>query len=433
MAYLMDFFENVTYVIFFLYIGQVFFEFNRRHNRYIIAYIVAILLLSTGLWIFLDVIGKGIVHSVSIIIILRLFFEEKYKLLISYYVGTSIVLSILLMLIEVVLSEIIGLLPFERLEDIILLLSNICLLLAVGLMGKFLHQKYIRNLRKIEVKYWVAFILILFFDASVLLLLGDFILNVFKAERQYLTVFSYWCVVIGILLQIVLLINTLVTRNVHKDNENLAKQFLENQKEHYLYLEKRELETKKFRHDVKNHLLVLESLINNQNYDEVENYLNTLSERVGSFNNRISVNNGIADAILNKFDVTAQENGITLNVKGHFPLDCYITAYDICTVLSNLLSNAIEAETVSKGKEVKVEIKYISDKVFIVVENDYQHKLERVEDTFKSTKVDAIGHGYGLSNVTECVEKNGGHVSISTENNRFKVMIMMLNEKEEVK
>ena len=222
------------------------------------------------------------------------------------------------------------------------------------------------------------------------------------------------------------------TRNVHKENEKLAKQFLESQNEHYQYLEKREHETKKFRHDIKNHLILLENLINNQKYDEAEAYLQTINEKVSTFSNQVSVNNGIADAILNRFYIEAQEKGIALKVSGHFPMDCYITAYDICTILSNLLSNAILAETESKGKEVLVNIKYTDDKVLLTVENNYAHELDEVDGVFKTTKKDSLGHGYGLSNVKECVEKNGGNISISTENQRFKVMIMMLNENEEM-
>ena len=101
-------------------------------------------------------------------------------------------------------------------------------------------------------------------------------------------------------------------------------------------------------------------------------------------------------------------------------------------MLSNLLSNAILAEIEAEGKEVLVNIKYTDNKVLLTMENDYVHELNEVDGAFKTTKEDSIGHGYGLSNVKECVEKNGGYLSISTENHQFKVMIMMLNENEEM-
>ena len=300
------------------------------------------------------------------------------------------------------------------------------------MLGLHYKDKYGGRVRNIGAKYWALFIVTMFFDASIIIVLGSFVVDVLQVERRYIAVFFYMCIVLGLLIQLFLLINTLVTRNVHKENEKLAKHFLESQKEHYLYLEKREHETKKFRHDIKNHLLLLENIMSKGKHEDAEAYLNTINEKVSSFSNQISVNNGIAEAILNRFYTEAQEIGITLKVSGHFPLECYVTAYDICTVFSNLLSNAIRAEAEAEGKMVEVHIKYIKNKVLLIVENDYINELSEVDGIFKTTKEDSLGHGYGLSNVRECVEKNGGYLSISTDNQRFKVMIMMMNEKEEM-
>ena len=432
MEFIVNMLVDLMYVGCFLCIEMMFLTFKGNANKIVNISSIVLVILSTVSIPYINTGGKIIVHTVCMIFILFNYFHERVKTIICSYLAVTAVLAMLDMIFEIVVDELLNYLRIPSLKTFTELIAQGTLLLYVLCFRKYFVKKYHDGIKQIDIKYWFFFTVVLLFDAAIVVVFKEFVVRSMIVERDGVLLIIFICVVAGILLQLVLLINTLITRNIYRQKEILAKHFLENQKEHYLYLEKRELETKKFRHDVKNHLLILESLISNQNFEDAESYLNKLSERIGCFNNRISVNNGIADAILNKFDVMAQENGIILNVKGHFPLDCYITAYDICTVLSNLLSNAIEAEAASKGKEVKVEFKYISDKVFIVVENDYQHKLERVDDTFKSTKTDAVGHGYGLSNVTECVEKKGGYVSISTENNRFKVMIMMLNEKEEI-
>lgn len=432
MHYCIEFLINLIYFLCFLCVGQMFFRFRRRHwkNEYLL--IVLTVLIATILWYVIGTWGKGLVHVFSIVMILMLYFSESWKTIISFYFGNAVVLSVLSMLTKVVSSGVIGYLQIDVSEKQMVLVDYIILLLFIWIVGRYFSEKYPGELRKIGIKFWSFFAILLFFDAFVIVILGDFILNTLEATRKYVIVFSYWCVVIGLLVQLLLLINTLVTRNVHKENEKLAKQFLESQNEHYQYLEKREHETKKFRHDIKNHLLLLENLITTQKYDDAKHYLNTINEKVSSFSNQISVNNGIADAILNRFYTEAQEKGITLKVNGHFPLDCYITAYDICAIFSNLLSNAILAEMEAEGKEVLVNIKYTEDKILLIVENDYAHELDEVDGVFKTTKEDSVGHGYGLSNVKESVERNGGYLSISTENHRFKVMIMMLNENEEM-
>ena len=241
----------------------------------------------------------------------------------------------------------------------------------------------------------------------------------------------YVFVVTGILTQIILLLNAISTQNVYRENEALAKKYLDNQKEHYLYLEKREFETKKFRHDIRNHMFLLQSMMEKKDYENAEHYLSTLNERVNTFGNSISVNNGIADAVLNKFYHDAFEKEITLKVNGHLPLDCYVSAFDMCTILSNLLSNAIDAEYEFGGHEVDLDIRYSDTEIFLVIENDYVHELQAKEGLFKTTKQDDFEHGLGLSNVRDCVEKNEGHLLITTDNHRFKVMISLRNEQKE--
>ena len=173
----------------------------------------------------------------------------------------------------------------------------------------------------------------------------------------------------------------------------------------------------------------MSELVQNKDYDEIEKYITAINENVNKFTNYITVNNGIADAIINKFYYDAKEHDIHILVRGHFPMKCFISAYDICTILSNLLSNAITA--VSKcehRKEILVDIRYTEQEIIIVVENDYEHELKVKDNKFLSTKEDAYRHGYGLENVKECVERNQGYFSISTENHRFKVMLSIVNQ-----
>lgn len=432
MRFLLELFNTWIYFRCVLNIGELFFCFTQRKWKYKKEILGIVVFLSTIIMLYADIGLKAIIYFASVFVVLCIWFKEKTKILLCFYLGVTIVIAMLSTLFEVITMQVLLFFGIEEISYVFRVVNLLIIFICIRIVGNYFITKYASGFKSISAKYWMLFTIILIVDAVVVLLLGDFVLNVLNAERKYIAIISYWCVVIGLLIQLVLLINTLVTRNVHKENEKLAKQFLESQNEHYQYLEKREHETKKFRHDIKNHLMLLENFMNNQKYDEAEEYLKTINQKVSTFSNQISVNNGIADAILNRFYTEAKEKGITLKVSGHFPMECYITAYDICTVFSNLLSNAIRAELEAEGKEVLVNIKYTNDKVLLTVENDYVNELYEVDGVFKTTKEDSIGHGYGLSNVKECVETNGGYLSIATENHRFKVMIMMLNEKEDM-
>ena len=425
---MLELINTLLYFLCVINIGELFLNYKRKNLKDEKRWLIAIVCISAIALLYSNVLLKIITHVVSVIVVGIVWFEENWKKYWGLYFGSAAVISMLSKLFDVISTELFVFIKITKTDSFVRVINLLFILLGIRILGKYYKDKYENGIKNIGTKYWILFIVIMFFDSSVILMLGEFILETIQVGRRFISVFSYWCVVIGLLIQLVLLINTLVTRNVHKENEKLAKQFLESQNEHYQYLEKREYETKKFRHDIKNHLLLMENLLNTQKYEEAEVYLNTINEKVSTFSNQISVNNGIADAILNRFYAESQEKGIILKVSGHFPMVSYISAYDICTVFSNLLSNAIRAELEAGGKEVLVNIKYTDNKVLLTMENDYAHELYEVDGVFKTTKEDSLGHGYGLSNVKECVEKNGGYMSISTENQQFKVMIMMLNE-----
>ena len=235
--------------------------------------------------------------------------------------------------------------------------------------------------------------------------------------------FIYILSVIFMYIQIGLMIALIISRNVYREKEYLAAKYLEEQKLHYEYLENRERETKKFRHDIKSHLLIVNDLIHKKQYEECEAYLRETNVRIDRFSYKISVNNGIADAIINRFYVEAKQKGIQLQVKGHLPDPCYLSGYDICTILSNLLSNAIDAEYAAGGDCVYVELRYTDSDIMLVVQNDYIQDLEQSNGSFFTTKEDKANHGFGLENVKECVRKNNGQIKIDTDDNVFKVLV----------
>ena len=429
MIQICDFLGNLIYVTCFLCIGSYFFEYQRRNQKYEKLLLLLIILVTTFLWSF-NIWGlKLIIHALSVIMTMRIFFKEKWNHLFGFYVGIMAVIGMLSEMFIMIVNSITELCKISCPDKIMNLIAELLLLTYIWGCGIYFKKRYAGALKKIGTRYYLFFICILFMDATITIPLQWAIADA-ETKRKGLLILIFISVVIGLLLQIVLLMNALVTRSVFKEKERLARQFLESQNEHYLYLEKREESTKKFRHDIRNHITLLQHFMNNQEYGKAEEYLDVMNEKVEAFGNHISVHNGIADAILNKFHSEAEEKGIELRVRGHFPMECHIVAYDICTVLSNLLSNALLAEYQCSGDAVEVAIRYTEDELYLQVENDYAHELQVSNGEFRTTKTD-VGHGYGLANVRECVEKNGGHMTISTENQRFKVMLCMRNEKEE--
>lgn len=429
--YFVEFIGNCLYFSYFIISGQLFLGFQRRHKKFEWLYFGVVAIMATIGWLQVDIWGQLIIHILSIVSILLVYFKEKIWAVIAFYIGAAVMLSMLGAIFKMSVKEGLKIFTFSAGENLVKMLAQILLLAYIILIGKHFKLKYSTGLRNIGVGYLLLMIAVIFFDGAIVISLGNFIEDALQIQKITLFRVLYMGLVIGILAQLVLLVNALLTRNIYRENEQLAEKYLEDQKAHYLYLEKREEETKKFRHDIKNHLLILSRYLELNDYEEAGKYLGVLNEKVDALGNHIHVNNGVADAILNKFYAEAKEYGIELKVTGHFPMQCYVSAFDICTILSNLLSNAVEAERESGKNSIELEVRHKDSEMFIVIQNNYSHELKYENEFFQTSKLDVSEHGYGLKNVYECVKNNKGQMDIATDNNCFKVMISMKNEKKE--
>ena len=427
MEFALEFIINLVYVRCFICIGDSLLALERRHHKFENIVWIALTFLTSVACVYAGTGIQLVSHVLCVMVILSFFFKEKKKILVGVYIGTVAILLLFLTLFKTVISELIKYLQFSEMKDMTRLIANIVMFLLVWAIGKYYKNKYPIGLKNIGIRYLFFLAFIVLGNALILMLFTD-VVHEAEVSRKWVLIIVYIGVVIGILMQIILLINAIITRNVYKENEVLAKQYLDAQNEHYLYLEKREYETKSFRHDIRNHLIVLENCIKNKEYIEAEQYLGTLNEKVDSFSNHISVNNGIADAILNKFYWEAKEEGIELLVKGYFPPEYSLPAFEMCTILSNLLSNAILAESQCEGQQVLVEIKHTKDYVWIRVENEFNHELQREDGVLKTTKSDSLNHGFGLCNIKDCVERMDGEILFSTNDGLFRVTVRLENK-----
>ena len=96
-------------------------------------------------------------------------------------------------------------------------------------------------------------------------------------------------------------------------------------------------------------------------------------------------------------------------------------------LLSNLLDNAIrESEKVLKntGKAViHLKLECEDHKLIFAVRNPVTEKVEIENDTIKSKRVDH--HGIRLLNVKAVVDKYGGDMVLSCDENEFKAVVIL--------
>ena len=122
----------------------------------------------------------------------------------------------------------------------------------------------------------------------------------------------------------------------------------------------------------------------------------------------------------------AQKSGIAT----HFQVDSLekiaVPSMDICTILSNALDNAIEANVkIEKMSDRYIETKITNDEsgIFISIKNPSLEAPKKRAGNYISSKTDKENHGLGLKSIKRTVDKHKGDMFIKYENEVFTIIV----------
>lgn len=184
-------------------------------------------------------------------------------------------------------------------------------------------------------------------------------------------------------------------------------------------------DTIKFRHDWKNHMLLLQEMMEKEEYDKAENYFKELTKSVPASATKIATGNELVDMILGTKTGALKEHAITLQCKGDMgSLKC-MKQVDLCILLSNLLDNAIEANAGVTGKRyIRMTARETGGSFYLEIVNPMKGKLLRSEDQILTTKEDKEAHGIGLSNVYDIIASYHGEYQIKEKHGEYKIQMV---------
>lgn len=103
-------------------------------------------------------------------------------------------------------------------------------------------------------------------------------------------------------------------------------------------------EIRTLKHDINNHLKTLSALIDSGKFSNATNYIATITDDLEKTHNILSSGNIPIDCILsNKKILFAQAQNIKVEYSIHLPVEFPLDSVDTCSLLGNLMDNAIEA------------------------------------------------------------------------------------------
>lgn len=210
---------------------------------------------------------------------------------------------------------------------------------------------------------------------------------------------------------------------------NLEKLLKKMQENNYNMLLERETETRRYRHDMHDHLLYLSWLCDNNEIEKLQKYVGELQEKLTNTQKKCYfTGNEIMDLLLN-YHLRHLED-VKISVFGQFTQPLNINESDFCAIFSNLILNAAEEvqRQETEEKYIRIDIKQGNFFSEVEMKNSTKRSFSDKAGQFHTNKPDKRNHGLGIMNVREIIEKNHGSLVIDGLGNEFTAIATLDNK-----
>lgn len=209
---------------------------------------------------------------------------------------------------------------------------------------------------------------------------------------------------------------------------DMERKNLQLQKNYYEELERNQNQIRKFRHDLNNHLAVVEQLLQEKDIPTATKYFEKMASDIRTANRKFC-ENSVVNAVLN----AKYQQMTDASIDGFFniSIDTMVLVDDVslCTIFANTLDNAIEACRKIKEADrrwLRLKCRYTENGYFsFELENSKENEITIQKGKYVSDKEDRKLHGIGISSVRDVVDRYEGTLDISYNQNSFKVIILI--------
>ncbi len=295
--------------------------------------------------------------------------------------------------------------------------SKILLILIFQAILRFKKSKS----ENIALKYW----LILIFVPIASFISAD--INAIKdynfSSSKLMPIFFTLLVLIFINISIFIIFDEIIKITELDKIRIISEQQLKIQQDQYKRMLDNNKSIRSIWHDMNNHLIVLKTFLDLNEFEEMEKYLQDLTNEVRSKGTLINTGNLVIDSIISEKLKIALRYEFLLTHEITIAEDLNIDPIDICIILGNALDNALDEclriDDNAVKKEIKLKILDKDNQIFISVVNPFQGDINIKDNVISTKKYDTENHGFGLKNIKHIIEKYEGNINIFTDNNLF--------------
>ncbi len=191
---------------------------------------------------------------------------------------------------------------------------------------------------------------------------------------------------------------------------------------YYLEVENMYQKMRGWRHDYRHHIQTMKVHMANGEINEIGAYLDMLDDDLTNVETVIKTGNRMADAILNSKLSLAAQKEITVKAEANIPVSLTVSELDLCTVIGNLLDNAMDAcmELPVAERLIRIYMEMKGNYLYLSVLNTAGGKKKKNYHTTKGE-----GHGFGLKRIDMIVKKYGGYITRASEDGAFSTEVLL--------
>lgn len=183
--------------------------------------------------------------------------------------------------------------------------------------------------------------------------------------------------------------------------------------EHFRAYKEADSEIRKLKHDMKNHLLCMQALIEQGKQEKLKEYLAEINEQIAEISPMTMTGNDMVDTVLSVKQHMLKENNVEVEIIGSLLGVDYIKPIDWSTIFANSIDNAIEALKQIDGKRIlTMEFKRNQHFIVIRLSNPCLEEKKVKKNRIKTTKQDMQTHGFGLENIERAISKYQGSMQV---------------------
>ena len=182
------------------------------------------------------------------------------------------------------------------------------------------------------------------------------------------------------------------------------------------------------RHDFRQNILTMKNLYHEGDYTRLGEYIDEYYDSLPSPETKQYCPNGALNALLNFYAGKAKENNIRASFRIDIPRKISVSDVDLCTIIGNILENAIAACMDLPEEERMLSLSGLvqNHRLYIVATNTFNGIIRQWNGEYLSLR--HSGNGIGLNSVRASAEKYHGKAEFTHNGKEFLSNVLLVLE-----